>query len=245
MRIPPPFASPCWRTPLESGRFLAATGTARSARTRIGVGAVRCGRDARVPGDGGSARCCRCRRGREPERQQSSAAAAISGTIPGRATKRDRHGGLIGLAGWDADAARRQLLDDGYCRVPGVLGGAALAAAREMAGAALAAAGDRRTAPNGSPRAALVPLSGPSAVRGPRRRPRAPRNVRPHEASAAADASPPDAVVAAALACRSRSRAGGGPARSSGTRTHRWGWRHPISRTGRIGRSQIAGSSCT
>ena len=46
-----------------------------------------------------------------------------------------------GAAGWDPAAARRQLVADGYCRVPGVLDPAALRATREAAEAALATVG--------------------------------------------------------------------------------------------------------
>ena len=129
------------------------------------------------------------------------------------------------MAGWDPDAARRQLLDDGYCRVPGVLGAASLAAAREMAGAALAATAGAAHRAQWRSQGSLVPLSD-------------------HPPSAALVADPALRETFARLGLDGArfssgyviSKPPGGPALF----WHQdwWGWRHPISRTGRI--AQVA-----
>ena len=59
---------------------------------------------------------------------------------------------------WDPNAARRQLVDDGYCHVPGILDAAALQATRAAAVAALAAVGPDHRARWRS-EGSLVPLS--------------------------------------------------------------------------------------
>ena len=61
-------------------------------------------------------------------------------------------------AAWDAEAARRQLVADGFCHVPGVLDPAALRATVEAAGAALASIDDDHRAQWRS-QGSLVPIA--------------------------------------------------------------------------------------
>ncbi len=51
--------------------------------------------------------------------------------------KNERWGRLMNAADWDAKQARRQLIEDGYCHVPGVLDAASVQATRAVTAAAL------------------------------------------------------------------------------------------------------------
>ena len=62
---------------------------------------------------------------------------------------------------WDADAAQRQLVTDGYCRVRGVLDPAALRATVEAADAALATVGANHRAQWRGDQGARRPLPAP------------------------------------------------------------------------------------
>ena len=128
------------------------------------------------------------------------------------------------MATWNPDAARRQLLDDGYCLVPGVLDPPSLGAVRKMAEAALATVGPEHRAQWKS-QGSLVALSD-------------------HPASAELIAHPALRATFGRMGLGGArfssgyviSKPPGGPALF----WHQdwWGWRHPISRTGRI--AQIA-----
>ena len=127
-------------------------------------------------------------------------------------------------AAWDAEAARHQLVADGYCRVPGVLGPAALCATVEAAEAALGTIGADHRAQWRS-QGSLVPIAD-------------------HPSFAALIAHPGFQVMFARLGFSGTrfssgyviSKPPGGPALF----WHQdwWGWQHPISREERI--AQVA-----
>lgn len=127
-------------------------------------------------------------------------------------------------AAWDPVCARRQLVDDGYCRVPGVLDPELLASVQEMATAALDTVGAEHRA-NWKSQGSLIAL---------------------------ADHPPFAALIAYRGLQTMFARMGLGDTRfTSGYIISKppggpalfwhqdwWGWRHPISRTSRI--AQIA-----
>ena len=126
---------------------------------------------------------------------------------------------------WDAEAARRQLVTDGYCHVPGVLDPAALRATVEAAEAALGTVGADHRAQWRS-QGSLVPIADHPSFAPLDRPSRAFRRCSDGSASAAR-ASPPATSSASHRAV-------------TALFWHQdwWGWQHPISREDRI--AQVA-----